>query len=189
MRKMNLIVAMDTEGGIGKNGGLPWRIKKDMQHFAAVTKKVNYPSKRNAVLMGRKCWESIPESRRPLAGRLNIVLSRQLTEHTSENLIIAKSFESVSKLLAEPQYCDSIETIWNIGGAEIYDIALRDDLVEEIYLTRIFKNFDADVYLKSLDFGNMEKVEPSENLSENSETFEENGIRFEFSKWRIITSH
>lgn len=45
MRKMNLIVAMDAEGGIGKNGVLPWRIKKDMQYFASVTKNVSDQSK------------------------------------------------------------------------------------------------------------------------------------------------
>lgn len=43
------------------------------------------------------------------------------------------------KLLSEPPFVDSIETIWNIGGAEIYDLALRENLVDEIHLTRIFK--------------------------------------------------
>ncbi|EFP12718.1 CRE-DHFR-1 protein [Caenorhabditis remanei] len=185
MRRMNLIVAMDSEGGIGKNGTLPWRIKKDMQYFASVTKQVTDPSKRNAVLMGRKCWESIPESRRPLAGRLNIVLSRQLPEQKTDNLIFVNSLEAALKLLAEPPFVETIETIWNIGGAEIYDLALREKLVDEIYLTRVFKNFEADVHLKSLDINKMEKIISGEVSSENSEIFEENGLQFEFGKWKI----
>ncbi|EGT38022.1 hypothetical protein CAEBREN_10184 [Caenorhabditis brenneri] len=189
MRKMNLIVAIDSEGGIGKNGELPWRIKKDMQYFAAVTKKVSDPSKRNAVLMGRKCWESIPESRRPLVGRLNVVLSRQLVEQKSENLIISNSLESALKTLSEPQFVDSIETIWNIGGAEIYDLALQGNLIKEVHLTRVFKNFAADVHLKSLNFDKMEKIVTSEISSENKEVFEENRLQFEFSKWKVLTDH
>ncbi|UMM13345.1 hypothetical protein L5515_001671 [Caenorhabditis briggsae] len=186
MRKMNMIVAMDTEGGIGKNGVLPWRIRKDMQYFAAVTKKVSDPAKRNAVLMGRKCWESIPESRRPLPGRLNIVLSRQLEKQNTDNLIVVNSLESALKLLSEAPFVDSIETIWNIGGAEIYDLALRENLVDEIHLTRIHKNFEADVHLKSLDFNKLKKIIDAEASSENSELFEENGLQFEIGKWKII---
>uniref|UniRef100_A0A8R1EIR0 dihydrofolate reductase n=1 Tax=Caenorhabditis japonica TaxID=281687 RepID=A0A8R1EIR0_CAEJA len=144
MRKMSLIVAMDADGGIGKNGTLPWSIKKDMQYFVKTTKKVENPEKRNAVLMGRKCWESIPESRRPLAGRLNIVLSRQLAEQKSNDLIITNSFESALKMLSEPPFVDSIETIWNIGGAEIYQLAINEKLVDEIHITKIYKSFDAD---------------------------------------------
>ena len=186
---MNLIVAMDAEGGIGKNGVLPWRIKKDMQYFASVTKNVSDQSKRNAVLMGRKCWESIPVTRRPLAGRLNIVLSRQLPAQKSDDYIVVNSLEAAMKLLSEPPFVDSIETIWNIGGAEIYDLALRENLVDEIHLTRIFKNFEADVHLKSLDFSKMEKVQNAEVSSENSEIFEENGLKFEFCKWKVVENH
>ncbi|CAI2318626.1 unnamed protein product [Caenorhabditis sp. 36 PRJEB53466] len=179
MQKMKIIVAMDSEGGIGKGGTLPWRLKKDMQYFAAVTKKVEDPAKRNAVLMGRKCWESIPESRRPLSGRLNIVLSRQLAENITDNLIIVNSLDSALKMLAEPPFCEQIETVWNIGGAEIYDLALRKNLVDEVHVTKIYKNFDADVHLKSLDFTRMEKLE-------NAGIFDENGLKFEFFKWRIV---
>ncbi len=46
-----------------------------MALFAQLTKWTNDPGKRNAVIMGRKTWESIPEKNRPLANRLNIVLS------------------------------------------------------------------------------------------------------------------
>uniref|UniRef100_A0A8R1DS64 dihydrofolate reductase n=1 Tax=Caenorhabditis japonica TaxID=281687 RepID=A0A8R1DS64_CAEJA len=180
MRKMSLIVAMDADGGIGKNGTLPWSIKKDMQYFVKTTKKVENPEKRNAVLMGRKCWESIPESRRPLAGRLNIVLSRQLAEQKSNDLIITNSFESALKMLAEPPFVDSIETIWNIGGAEIYQLAINEKLVDEIHITKIYKSFDADVHLKM-----PETFKIDENPSENLDFFEENGLKFSFHVLKV----
>ena len=93
--KLNLIVATALNMGIGLNGQIPWRLKyynssllmflvvivwlfllrKDLALFAQLTKSTKDPSKENAVIMGRKTWESIPIKNRPLANRLNIVLS------------------------------------------------------------------------------------------------------------------
>jgi len=51
--------------------------RKEMAYFSRMTKCTKDSNKQNAVIMGRKTWESIPEKNRPLAGRINIVLSRQ----------------------------------------------------------------------------------------------------------------
>lgn len=75
---MNLIVAMDSAGGIGRDGQLPWHLPADFKQFVRLTKTTVDPAKRNAVLMGRKCWQGIPAKFRPLAGRLNVVLSRTM---------------------------------------------------------------------------------------------------------------
>jgi hypothetical protein len=71
------IVACTRDGGIGKEGKLPWKLSGDMAYFKRVTLDTeDVPGARNAVIMGRKTWESIPNSFRPLPGRLNVVLSR-----------------------------------------------------------------------------------------------------------------
>lgn len=75
---MNLIVAVDSRGGIGRNGGIPWRLPHELVRFAQLTTATTDPEKKNAVLMGRKVWESIPSKFRPLKNRLNIVLSRKV---------------------------------------------------------------------------------------------------------------
>lgn len=75
---INIIVAMDSRGGIGKNGKLPWKLPKDMAYFHKLTTTTVDPKKINAVLMGRKNWESIPSKFRPLKGRINVVLSRKV---------------------------------------------------------------------------------------------------------------
>lgn len=77
---MNLIAAVDTQMGIGKNDTLPWHLPKDFKQFVALTQTTEDPSKMNAVLMGRKCWDSIPEKFRPLSGRINVVLSASLVD-------------------------------------------------------------------------------------------------------------
>eukprot|EP00842_Homolaphlyctis_polyrhiza_P001538 jgi/Hompol1/2385/HPOL_001443-RA len=99
MRKFHLIVATTTEGGIGKDGSMPWSLPGDMAYFLAVstwfgrlqgiqpfgngangipkrdaTSRDRTP--RNVVIMGRKTWESIPAKYRPLRDRINLVLTR-----------------------------------------------------------------------------------------------------------------
>ncbi len=63
--------------GIGSKGTLPWpRLSNEMKYFRRMTTGCKDSAKRNAVVMGRRTWESIPEQHRPLGNRLNIVLTR-----------------------------------------------------------------------------------------------------------------
>lgn len=75
---INIIVAMDSRGGIGKNGALPWHIPEDLKYFQTMTTKTIDPTKQNAIVMGRKVWESLPAKWRPLKNRLNVVLSNSV---------------------------------------------------------------------------------------------------------------
>ena len=75
LKKFQVVGASDELGGIGKNQTLPWKLSKEMKHFKSLTADVSKPMTQNAVIMGRKTWESIPEKFRPLPGRLNVVLS------------------------------------------------------------------------------------------------------------------
>lgn len=85
---LTLILAATPSLGIGKAGGLPWpQLRKEMGYFARVTKRVAGGSSSsgvgqarrvNAVLMGRKTWDSIPPAFRPLKGRLNVVVTRDV---------------------------------------------------------------------------------------------------------------
>ena len=84
LKPFSLVVAVcktaTGESGIGLKGGLPWHyIPKEMKHFANTTSHVaeECSKKKNAVVMGRKTWESIPEGNRPLKNRLNVVLTSQ----------------------------------------------------------------------------------------------------------------
>jgi len=70
------VVATERSRGIGKDGGLPWKLPGDMAYFKALTSTTRDGKRVNAVVMGRKTWDSIPDKFRPLPGRLNVVLSR-----------------------------------------------------------------------------------------------------------------
>lgn len=74
MSGLTLIVAATKTNGIGQNARLPWRLPKEMAYFARVTSNAPAGS-RNAVIMGRNTWESIPAKFQPLPNRVNVVIS------------------------------------------------------------------------------------------------------------------
>ncbi|KAF7117409.1 hypothetical protein CNMCM5793_006354 [Aspergillus hiratsukae] len=74
--------------GIGLNGTLPWpRIKTDMAFFARVTSRPPRPGTTNAIIMGRKTYDSLPQHLRPLAKRVNVVVSRDTTGSVRERIM------------------------------------------------------------------------------------------------------
>ena len=84
----NIIVAINKLKGIGMNGTIPWKNKEDMFFFKNITTNTNYVDKQNAVIMGRKTFESMNEE--PLKSRVNFVISKK--KYTN-----VKSFESLNK--------------------------------------------------------------------------------------------
>ncbi|CAJ0930196.1 unnamed protein product, partial [Mesorhabditis belari] len=170
---MSLIFAIDEAGGIGKDGKIPWYSKKDFAFFVEQTTKTTSDGKRNAVLMGRKCWESIPPKFRPLKGRLNVVVSRSLEPIQTEHLIISNDIDEVLRQLKKAQDENEIETIWNIGGRDIYSWALERDLAEKLVVTHIQNSFDADVKIPEISWDLFE-----EDVSRASEEQKENDLVF-----------
>jgi dihydrofolate reductase/thymidylate synthase len=75
-RPFEIVVAASVNGGIGLAGQLPWQLPQEMARFKALTLKTANDDHSNAVIMGRRTYESIPAKFRPLKGRVNIVLSR-----------------------------------------------------------------------------------------------------------------
>lgn len=140
-----LIAACDEENGIGKNNRLPWHLGSDMQHFTKTTSTAT-SGLRNAVIMGRTTWESIPENHKPLKARVNIVVTRQLNYH-AKAAIVASSLEDA---LAKAHQHGEVETIFNIGGAQMYALGLANQCTDGIYLTRVHGKFDCDAFFPDI---------------------------------------
>ena len=122
LRTYQVVVAATRDMGIGKDGKLPWSLPTDLKFFKELTMTTSDPGKKNAIVMGRKTWESIPLKYRPLSGRLNVVLTRSgsFDIATAENVVICGSMSSALELLAESPYCLSIEKVFVIGGGQIF---------------------------------------------------------------------
>jgi len=90
--KLNLIVAACGGGGIGQAGKPPGNLPQEVKYFARITTDVEATGKRNAVVMGRLTYESIPAKFRPLKGRLNVVLTSKVDyDAGSENVLLCQS--------------------------------------------------------------------------------------------------
>lgn len=134
-KRVNLIVAMDPNGLIGKQNNLPWpRIRADMNWFKRHTE-------RRAVLMGRMTWESIPKKYRPLPDRENIVLSRDPT-YLADGAVVKTSFKYAIKEASN-------DYVYVIGGREIYKLALP--FADILVVSHIGLPFDGDVYFPEYD--------------------------------------
>lgn len=155
---INIILAYDRVGNIGKNGKLPWpHAKTDMKIFSEYTKGNGSTS---AVLMGRKTWESLPYLHRPLSGRVNIVLSN--TMGVMESAHVVNTFTGGVKLARDI----GMSHLWIIGGSSLYNEAIESGLVEYVYATEMeFVVPDCDA---SVDVGQIyKKFELDKHIQDN----------------------
>ena len=138
--KIAMIVAMDEDGCIGNQGDLPWRLKADMVRFKTLTEADGY----NAVIMGRKTWDSLPDSFRPLPERVNIVMSRDTGwSHANADVALYPG------RAIEIAYAEACDECWVIGGAQIYEMFLTE--VEEIHITTVHTSESGDVKFPEWD--------------------------------------
>lgn len=134
-KQVSLIVACTSSGGIAYDNEIPWYIPKDMKKFKEIT-ICKSPDKQNAVIMGRKTWESIG---RRLPDRLNIVVTSDYDYYVKdENIVVVHSIMSAIYFCNQPH----IENIFIIGGTSLYNTFLNStgylNMVECIYLTVLF---------------------------------------------------
>lgn len=180
----SLIVAADKKRGIGKGDTIPWpKLAKDMKHFmkftteAHTSSKPKLPcffqteecmkvqdtdsvkSKKNAVVMGRSTWESLPKNFRPLSNRVNVILTRDraafeetLTPEELEDANLRVS-EDLQEALTELDENAEIREIVVIGGAQIYNLCLESypDSLKYISYTRVNSVEDCDVFINPVD--------------------------------------
>ena len=116
--KIHLIWAQDHNGGIGKDGNLPWHISEDLKNFKRLTSG-------STILMGRNTWESLPV--RPLPERRNIVLS-------SKEVPDVEYYTSVEECI-EALDGDGTEKLFVIGGTTVYRNFIHR--ADELHITHV----------------------------------------------------
>ena len=132
--KLTLIAAVASNGVIGIDNRLPWRLPADLKHFKALTMG-------HAVIMGRKTWESLPANFRPLPGRRNIVVTRDGGYSASGATVAASLPAAISAAGNDEAFV--------IGGAELYAAALP--LADRLELTEIDASFEGDTWFPVID--------------------------------------
>ncbi|GMN02389.1 dihydrofolate reductase [Erythrobacter sp. MTPC3] len=129
-----LIYARASNGAIGHEGTLPWRLSADLKRFKALT--MGKP-----MIMGRKTFESLPGI---LPGRRHIVLSRK--DHWDSDG--AEVAHSVDEALALARRDDEAGEIAVVGGSAIYDVFRP--LADRIEVTEIHAEYPGDTFMKPL---------------------------------------
>jgi dihydrofolate reductase len=158
---VSAIAAIGNQRQIGKGNELLWHIPEDLQHFKKLTSG-------KAVIMGRKTWESLPESARPLPGRENIVLTNDekyealggvVKNNLDEAILYAKNWSDKN----------SQEEVFIIGGATIYQQALLE--TKKLYLTLVNSDKSGDAFFPTYK---------NRFTEVNRETRDENTIDYAF---------
>jgi dihydrofolate reductase/thymidylate synthase len=168
----DVVVAADLEWGIGKANGLPWpKLKADLAHFRRVTSAAA-EGKLNAIIMGRKTWESTEVGGKPLPKRLNVVVTRQGLV-VPEGVVVAGSLDAA--LMAARG--DNIEGVFLVGGAELIRHAVDHPELRWIYLTRVEGRFGCDVSIPNLDAAGFVKTEWDGEVE-----CEDSGVRYRIER-------
>ena len=149
--KLNMIVAVDENNRIGLNNKLPWNNKKDMKYFSKTTKG----NGNNAILMGKNTWLSLPK--KPLPNRYNVIMTTT-ENYNGLNYSSIKNFNNDSELFKD------IETLWIIGGSQIYNYFIN--IVDEIHISKIVGNYNCDTFFPKIpnNFKLIEENVIDENL-------------------------
>ena len=136
--KVSLIVAVAENSVIGKDNDLIWHLPKDMRFFKETTMG-------HHVIMGRKNFESIPERFSPLPNRTNVVITRQ-RDYQAEGCLVVNSLETALEVAQN----NGDKEPFIIGGGQIYKLALEENLVDKIYLTKVHHSFKGDTFFPEL---------------------------------------
>ena len=164
MKPVTIIAAVARNGVIGYQGSIPWFLPEDLRHFKARTEG-------HSVIMGRKTWESLPCSVRPLPGRQNIVVSSDQT-YEAVGAITAGSLTLATQLA-------SVGEVFIIGGATLYWQALP--MATKMILTEIDYDYVGDTYFPTFDKADWLVTECLRRDWYTFVTYERNGHEHTFS--------
>lgn len=156
---MVILIAAIAKGtrAIGRDNGLLWDLPGDLERFRRVTR--GHP-----VIMGRRTWESLPQTRRPLPHRTNIIVTRTASYEAPGALVTTSIEDALRQAGAAP----GADEIYVIGGGDIFTLSLP--FADRLDLTEVDDTVDGDAYFP-----------PFEGFTEKSrEPHEENGIRYDF---------
>lgn len=149
-KNINMIVAVASNGVIGKNGKIPWNIPEDMKYFKEITKG-------NVVIMGRKTFESIGFS---LPDRFNIVVSRSKV-YRDKNVISASCLEDAIEIAEQYALKNNCE-IFLCGGFQIYSEGIK--YADKLFITELSESYDGDVFFPELDKNKFKLIKSDKHM-------------------------
>ena len=136
-----IIAAIGFNNELGKDNDLIWHLPADLKRFKKVTSG-------HAIIMGRNTFESIGK---PLPNRRSIIITRN-TSYKKEGCDVVHSLEEAINLIKDQK------NAFIIGGAQIYKEAIEKQLVDQLDITKVHQNFEADVFFPTIDQSVWEEI-------------------------------
>ena len=158
---VTIIAAIAKNNALGKNNDLIWHLPADLKRFKRVTSG-------HYILMGRNTFESIGK---PLPNRTSVIITRN-DDYFKDGCFIANSIEKAIELVGE-------NDAFIIGGAQIYKQALEKNVVDQLDITMVHKEFEADVFFPKIDLTIWEEVS-----RENFKADEKNKYDYSFISYQ-----
>lgn len=154
-KKLIAIWAEDKNGLIGVDGGLPWRLPKELQHFKETTMG-------HALLMGRVTFDGM--NRRVLPGRETLILSKSL-DQSDANVTLVHSVEE-----ALDWYHKQDKNLYIVGGSSIYKAF--ENHYDELIRTKVQGEFEGDTYFPNLDLSDFERISQTDFTKDDKNAYD-----------------
>jgi len=150
---ISIIVAMSSNGVIGREGELPWHLSADLKHFKTIT--MGKP-----IVMGRITHESIG---RPLPGRENIILSRD-PAYQAKGCTVFNDLDDIF------QRCSEFDEIMIVGGSDLYARALP--LAGKLFITEVHTEIEGDTCFPEFDRAQWQETERQDFSADEKNEFD-----------------
>lgn len=151
-KKLIGIAACDSIGTMGNAGSLPWHNLEDLKHFSDTT--LGHP-----IVMGYRTFLTLP--RHYLDQRLGVVFSHPKRSRLGDNIIFVSSLAEFHSLKF------SERDVYVIGGAEIFTLFLKENLISEFILTRFKGVYEGDTFFPLWLLDSWESLKIRENVDFN----------------------
>ena len=161
---ITVIAAIATNNALGKDNDLIWHLPADLKRFKKVTTG-------HYIIMGRNTYESIGK---PLPNRTTIIITRN-KNYFKEGCLIANSLEQAIEMSKEEAQ------VFIIGGAQIYKETIAKNLAQQLDITLVHKDFEADVYFPEIDAKIWKEI-----ARENFKADEKNKLDYSFISYQKI---
>jgi dihydrofolate reductase len=158
--RVYLVAAVASNGIIGANGGLPWRLPEDLEHFKRLT--MAHP-----IIMGRRTWESL---KGPLPGRDNIVVTRS-AGYQAPGAAVASSLEAALAL------CFGEPVVFVIGGSQLFAESLP--IAAGLVMTEIYRDFAGDTRFPDYDRSRWKETQRERHVTAD-------GLKFDFALYEPV---
>jgi len=148
-----MIAAVAENNALGKNNELVWHLPNDFKRFKSLTTG-------HHIIMGRKTFESF---QKPLPNRTHVVITRQ-KDYAPEGCIVVDSIEKA--IVA----CPENETLFIIGGGEIYNLGLP--FADQLEITRVHHSFEADAFFPEINVNEWKIIQTEFNAADDKHQFD-----------------